>query len=447
MRLPPGERLSAPVVIAVSGRVASGKSHVARGLAAHFDAEHVEADRLRSERSGSPAPEAARGSELRRAFGPLISEEVYAELRRRTRAALASGRHVVVDACLPRQAQREGIRSLARDAGGSFLLVECRADEATTRKRLAARDAAGAPGWSALSEALAHSWEPIEGLSAIEHQLLDTTRPAEVAVAEVIARLATRRAPAQHAPDTMPDWTRAVTFDCWNTLIFEPSWQDAHARRVTALMDAAQEAGSCLSTEQAGAAFDAAWARHMHLWSEGVASGAAEVAAWALAEAGLRDPHPALEHLVQRFEEASHSHAVEALPGAGETLERLARHGVRRALVCDTGLTPGRVVRRHLAHLGLLDLLEVQIFSDEVGVPKPDPRTFMAALAPLDTAPQHALHVGDLRRTDVGGARSVGMATARIAARHDDTTPLPEADYVLDSYADLQALLELRSAS
>lgn len=48
-----------------------------------------------------------------------------------------------------------------------------------------------------------------------------------------------------------------------------------------------------------------------------------------------------------------------------------------------------------------------------------------------------------LRRTDVAGARSLAMRSVRIHARHDDRTPLPEADFVVSSHADLRALLGL----
>jgi len=234
---------------------------------------------------------------------------------------------------------------------------------------------------------------------------------------------------------------RVVTFDCWNTLLAEDDWPTAHALRVTALRDAALEAGLAVSREAATRAFDAAWGRHMELWARGVASGAREVAAWGLAELGLGEPHPTLEHLVGVFEEASHSGEVAALDDALGTLEALAHAGVRRALVCDTGLTPGRVVRQHLKRLGLLPLLEVQVFSDEVGVPKPHPRAFRAALEPFGAAPEDAVHVGDLRRTDVAGARDLGMGTVRIRARHDDTGEGPEADDVVASHAELRALL------
>jgi hypothetical protein len=50
----------------------------------------------------------------------------------------------------------------------------------------------------------------------------------------------------------------AVTFDCWNTLLQEEDWREAHARRVEALHHAARESGVLVSREAAGSAFDRA---------------------------------------------------------------------------------------------------------------------------------------------------------------------------------------------
>ena len=239
----------------------------------------------------------------------------------------------------------------------------------------------------------------------------------------------------------------AVTFDCWGTLISEENWMLAHARRVAALAHAAQEAGRATSSAEAGNAFDRAWEHHMNRWREGVSTGATDIALHALRLLGLQSPHPALEHLVREYEESSHSSQVTALDGARDSLAALERAGVRRALVCDTGLTPGRVVRRHLERLDLLALLEVCIFSDEVGVPKPDPRVFRAALEPLGVEPTDAVHVGDLRRTDVAGARGIGMGAIRIRALHDDRSDLPDADAVVGSHLELQSLLAVSGSS
>jgi putative hydrolase of the HAD superfamily len=206
--------------------------------------------------------------------------------------------------------------------------------------------------------------------------------------------------------------------------------------------EAAAAAGCAAPEERARAALEGAWRRHVELWQQGVASGAPEIAGWALAELGVAGSAAAAE-LAQVLAGAASSAEVLALEGARETLERLAARGVRRALVCDTGMSPGRVVRQLLARAELLELLEVCVFSDEAGVPKPHPRVFHAALAPLGAEPARAVHVGDLRRTDVAGARGVGMRAIRIRWHHDDLSAHPEADAVADSHAHLRELLGL----
>ena len=74
-----------------------------------------------------------------------------------------------------------------------------------------------------------------------------------------------------------------------------------------------------------------------------------------------------------------------------------------------------------LEDLGLEPHLEFLAFSDEVGVPKPDPAIFAKALAELGAKPERAVHVGDLKRTDVAGARAFGhgpMPLAKVVSAH-----------------------------
>jgi putative hydrolase of the HAD superfamily len=144
------------------------------------------------------------------------------------------------------------------------------------------------------------------------------------------------------------------------------------------------------------------------------------------------------------FAEAALGGEVEALSGARATLERLERAGIRRALICDTGFSPGRVVRQLLERLELLALLEVHVFSDETGVSKPHARMFERALTPLSIDPSDAVHVGDLRRTDVAGARAFGMRSVRIRDYYDDDSRHPEADEVAESHEHLCEILGLR---
>ena len=432
---------SAGTVLAVGGLVAAGKSHVARALAERSRGVRLEADRVRDDLLGATAGEPVHEAHWGRSFARGFEDEIYAELLRRAEAQLAAGRAVVLDGCFARAHQRLAARAAARAHGREFLFLECRVPQEVARARLAARDAeAPRPGsgwgWQAIYDDLAERFEPVTELAVREHVVVRSEGPVGDVLAPVEARLS---APAGRGAGSAD--ARVVCFDCWNTLLVEENWDVAQRLRIDELLEAGREAGSPATREEAEGAYHRAWTRHLELWRAGEASGAREIAGWSLEALGLADPHPALEHLVRSFEEASHSSRVSALEGARETLAALERAGVPCALVCDTGLTPGRVVRRHLEREGLLGALAVQAFSDEVGAPKPDARAFTAALEPLGARSERALHVGDLRRTDVAGARALGITSIRLRQTHDDTSPLPDADHVVASHAELLGLL------
>jgi putative hydrolase of the HAD superfamily len=216
--------------------------------------------------------------------------------------------------------------------------------------------------------------------------------------------------------------------------------------------------------DDARAALGIAWRKHQIQWHARVAFTARDMTAQCLEILGAKIPDAEFEALVRTLEDEALKSEIRALPGARATLERLRERGVRRALVCDTGFSPGRVVRTLLDRVGLLGLLEVTVFSDEIGVPKPHSKAFTTALGGLAIEAAAAVHIGDLRRSDVAGARAAGMGTIRITAHHDDSAegpgpgsgiidcrvagcnPVcerPEADAVAPSYDDVDRLLGL----
>src|SRR5438067_113379 len=178
-------------------------------------------------------------------------------------------------------------------------------------------------------------------------------------------------------PEASCATVRAVTFDCWGTLIRDRDPAAATARRTEAI---SRLLG--LDHDAADRLLQDAWDRHMDAWRRVSTFGPGRMAAYCVEQAGAGDEH-VLDELTQAFEEATVSIGVDAVEGSVPTLEALAGAGIRRALVCDTGITPGRVVRHMLDALGIGEHLEVFGFSDEVGVPKPDPGLFAKVLAEL----------------------------------------------------------------
>lgn len=233
------------------------------------------------------------------------------------------------------------------------------------------------------------------------------------------------------------DGILAVTYDCWGTLLRDRDWEGAMDIRVGALRRFLD-----MPEDEARSLIDEAWARHDEAWKQVESFGPGRMAAYCLESRGISDDE-SLNTLTMAFEEASLEAGVEAVDGAPETLARLRDKNIRLALICDTGFTPGRVVRPLLEENGLLEHLEILCFSDEVGVPKPGPDMFAKALAELGVGPPEALHVGDLKRTDVAGARDFGMHAVRFRGAHDDKTDAAEAEVVIDRHEQLLDVLGL----
>lgn len=233
----------------------------------------------------------------------------------------------------------------------------------------------------------------------------------------------------------------AVTFDFWNTIARVPTGAMSEARqravaRACESGEVAVEADLLIrSLEQVGLDWERSWAEGHHLHPHE----AAETLVRALGVEGA-----AREMVAEAFLGAGREVELELAPDIGACLAALEERGMRLGIVCDVGFSGGELLRELLAGEGLLNHFSGWAFSDEVGHYKPSPRIFEAALEALDAEPAAALHVGDLRRTDVAGAAALGMWTVRYQGMNDEgeADPGPEADFALDSHLELLDVVE-----
>jgi putative hydrolase of the HAD superfamily len=229
---------------------------------------------------------------------------------------------------------------------------------------------------------------------------------------------------------------RAVTFDFWNTIAQVPEGAMPEARR-RAVVAACEECGVAVEPEQLESSLDEVRLRWESSWSEGVHLHPQEGAEMLVRTIGATGEGGA--RVAEAFLGAIREVELELAPGISPALQGLEEHGVRLGIVCDVGFSGGAMLRDLLAREGLLEHFDGWSFSDETGHYKPAAQAFEAALAALGAQPGEALHVGDLRRTDVAGAAALGMRTARYRGMHDDPdeTSGVEADFVLDSHLEL----------
>lgn len=136
-------------------------------------------------------------------------------------------------------------------------------------------------------------------------------------------------------------------------------------------------------------------------------------------------PYTQLQHLFdligvevsdEQFEEILKIYTEEALDILPKLIEADVRemllelkNDYKIALISNTGRTPGRVLRKILDEVNLLDLFDVLIFSDEVHLRKPNAQIFLLACEKLGTKPEETVHIGDSVNIDFLGARDAGL--------------------------------------
>jgi FMN phosphatase YigB (HAD superfamily) len=129
---------------------------------------------------------------------------------------------------------------------------------------------------------------------------------------------------------------------------------------------------------------------------------------------------------------------------AARLLTLLRAAGVRTALVCNC--LSGQAARDQLAEDGLSGMLDVELYSDEVGYRKPGPTLLRTALEALGVSAADAWMVGDKIDRDLLAARRAGIGTAvlmRTAAGPGTRLRAVRPDHEIDALMDLVPLLGL----
>ena len=92
-------------------------------------------------------------------------------------------------------------------------------------------------------------------------------------------------------------------------------------------------------------------------------------------------------------------------PGIRPLLERLRRRGFRLGILSNWD----RRLRRTLEKLGLLELFDEFVISNEIGWEKPHPVVFEQAVEKAGCRAENILHVGDSREADILPAVELGL--------------------------------------
>lgn len=109
----------------------------------------------------------------------------------------------------------------------------------------------------------------------------------------------------------------------------------------------------------------------------------------------------------------SHFPEISLYPDVWPTFQTLRKCGIRLGIITD-GLHV--VQKRKVTALGLEELVDIIIYTDELGQDhwKPDPAAFKRAVVMLGVQPVEAVYVGNDPVKDFGGPNSIGMVAVHL---------------------------------
>ncbi len=247
---------------------------------------------------------------------------------------------------------------------------------------------------------------------------------------------------------------KGVTFDWWHT-IAETPWPDydAHMRRIRVerILQAFGDRGLVVEPEVLYRAYDrqtelllSKWKGHVDLNGEEQLRAFLEFADLDSEDADL------LDALAASFGEAIRTKLPVLYPHIASALGSLKRAGYKVGLVSNTGRTWGRFLRPIQDDLGIGRYFDDRVFSDEIGVRKPEPGIFEAALEHLGLRPEEVAHVGDDLEADVAGSKGLGLRAVWFDigrdsehAVHDPSAPgTATPDAAIHDHRELLGVLE-----
>jgi len=187
-------RRRSPTLLLTCGLSGSGKTWLARGIAAELHALHVRSDVERKRLAGMAPLEDSRSPPDGGIYTLDFNTRTYARLLDCARDALTGRESVIVDAAFLRREERRSLLALARELSVRAAVLHCQAPAEVMRQRVAERGRTRQDPSEAGLDVLARQsgyWEPFDDAELPHVVTVDTTSPAAVeTTAELVRRSA-----------------------------------------------------------------------------------------------------------------------------------------------------------------------------------------------------------------------------------------------------------------
>ncbi len=234
----------------------------------------------------------------------------------------------------------------------------------------------------------------------------------------------------------------AITFDFWQTLYADSdsNWQQRQTLRTEYCWSYLKTQGYTCTQNDVRFGLDEAYDLVMTRWHkhEGVSVDRCMQRFGEALELPLQTEE--IAQLITCLGEAFLAEPPVIMPHIKPVLQRLSER-YRIGIISDSALTPGSFVRKLMERDAVLQYFSALTFSDETDYTKPQVVQFQNTLAQLNAAPENALHIGDIFRTDIVGAKNTGMLAIRFAGFNKGMGDDTQSDAVIEDYRELEAVI------
>ena len=235
---------------------------------------------------------------------------------------------------------------------------------------------------------------------------------------------------------------KAITFDFWQTLYAdsEENWRKRQAVRTKKCHAYLDNHGYTCKLDDVSFGLDEAynvvstlWYQHRGVSVKRCMLRFAEVLELQLEEADL-------DQLVACLGAAFLETPPILIANVKPVVSRLSEN-YPLGIISDSALTPGSFARQLMDRDGILQFFSAFTFSDETEYTKPEVPQFHSTLAQLKAEPAEAVHIGDIFRTDIVGAKNAGMKAIRFTGFNKSETNDTLSDAVVDDYQQLETVI------
>ena len=230
----------------------------------------------------------------------------------------------------------------------------------------------------------------------------------------------------------------AVSFDFWNTLYADGSEDQRKIRRKKIFKNYLKNYPT-IADKDIDKAFNISTQHFFHEWKENTRTPTAAERILLMTqylELTISEEH--IEQIAEEFGRLIDEIPPKAITDAKDVVQELSQM-VPLGIISDTGYIAGRHIRRFLEREGLLSCFSSFVFSDEHKYSKPHISVFQKTAKQLNAELNQLIHVGDLERTDIEGAKSAGCRSIKFTGAKKQDKSSSQAELVVHTYRELNS--------